>query len=77
MNDPALGYRRFQHNVFGDTLIAVTTSKRGKKFAEVFATNFGWMRAFTMKRNSEAHEALSVMFQRDGVPPQMIVDSSK
>ena len=30
-----------------------------------------------MKRKSEDHEDLSLMFQRYGVPPQMIVDVSK
>ena len=30
-----------------------------------------------MKRKSEAHEYLPLMFQRDGVPPRMIVDGSK
>ena len=30
-----------------------------------------------MKKNSEAHETLSLMFKRDGVPPRMIVDNSK
>ena len=43
--------------MFRDTLTAGTTSKRGKKYAEVFATNFGFKRAFPMKRKSEYHEA--------------------
>ena len=30
-----------------------------------------------MKKKSEAHETLSLMFKRDGVPPRMIVDNSK
>ena len=48
-----------------------------KKYAEVFATNSRWTRAFPMKRKYEAHEELSLMFQRDGVLPQIIFDGSK
>ena len=29
-----------------------------------------------MKLKSEAHEALSLLFRRDGVPPRIIVDGS-
>ena len=70
-------YQRFPHNFFGDTLTTGTTSKRGKKYAEVFATTSGWTRAFPMKSKIEFYEKLSLMFQRDGVPPQTIVDVSK
>ena len=54
-NDRALRYQRLPKNVFGDTLIAGTISKRGNKYAEVFATNFGWTHAFPMKRKHEDH----------------------
>ena len=30
-----------------------------------------------MQRKVEAHESLSLLFQRDGVPPSMIVDNSR
>ena len=30
-----------------------------------------------MDKKGDAHEALSLLFQRDGVPPKMIVDGSK
>ena len=30
-----------------------------------------------MAKKGYAHEALSLLFQRDGVPPKMIVDGSK
>ena len=76
-NDRALRYRRLPHPVFGDTLIAGTKSRRGKSYAEVFTTSFGWMRAFPMQKKSKVHEALSLLFQRDGVPPTCIVDGSK
>ena len=76
-NDRQLRYRRLRHNVFGDTLLAGTKSKRGNKYAEVFVTKCGWSRAFTIAKKGYAHEALSLLFQRDGVPPKMIVDGLK
>jgi hypothetical protein len=30
-----------------------------------------------MKRKGDAHETLSLLFHRDGVPPVMIMDGSK
>ena len=60
--------------MFGYTLIVCTISKLRGKYAELFVTNFGCTHAFPMKRKSEDHEDLSLMFQRYGVPPQMIVD---
>ena len=73
----ALRCYRLPHNVFVDTLIVGTSSNHWNKSAEIFATNFGWMRVFLMKSKSVSHETLQLMFQIDGVPPQIIVDGSK
>ncbi len=45
--------------------------------AQIFATDFGWSRCYPMTRKSEAHEALGLLFAREGVPPKMIVDNAK
>jgi hypothetical protein len=45
--------------------------------AQVYSTSFGWGCAHLMKRKSEAHKTLSLVFHRDGVPPTMVVDDSK
>ena len=76
-NDRALRYKRLQHNVFTDTLKAGTKFRRGNLYAQVYATPFHWCRAHPMKEKSEAHETLSLVFQRDGVPPKMIMDGAK
>jgi len=76
-NDRMLRYKRLPHPVFTDTLIAGTTSKRGNKYAQVYATSFGWARAHPMTKKSETHDTLSLVFHRDGVPPTMIFDGSK
>ncbi|KAL7530108.1 hypothetical protein ACHAXR_003313, partial [Thalassiosira sp. AJA248-18] len=76
-NDRMLRYDRLHHPIFTDTLIAGTVSKRGNKYAQVYGTNFGWSRAYPMKKKSEAHESLSLLFKRDGVPPEMIMDGAR
>ena len=73
-NDRKLRYRQLRHDVFCDTLISGTKSKRSSKYAEAFVTKFGWLLAFPMARKGYAHEALSLLFQHDGVPPKMIID---
>ena len=65
------------HDVFGDTLLDGTKSKRGNKYAEVFVTNFGCLCAFPTAKNGYAHEDISLLFHRDGVPPKMIVEGLK
>ena len=52
-------------------------SKRKNKYAQVFSTPFGWARAFPMQKKSDAHEALSTLFKRDGVPNSLVMDGSK
>ena len=64
--------------MYTDTLDAKTvTSKRGNKYAQIFATRFGWYRAFPLKAKSEAHEAVSILFARDGVPNVMVMDGAR
>jgi hypothetical protein len=77
-NDRQLRYRRLRCDMYTDTLDAKTvTSKRGNKYAQIFATRFGWYRAFPLKAKSEAHEAVSILFARDGVPNTMVMDGAK
>jgi hypothetical protein len=45
--------------------------------AQVYATSFGWARAHPMKRKGDAHETLSLVFQRNDVPLTMATDDSK
>ncbi len=76
-NDGMLHYKRLPHTTFTDTMFAGMPSRSGNKCAQVYATLFGWARAHPMTRKGEAHETLSVLFHRDGVPPTMLLDGSK
>lgn len=76
-NDRQLRYRRIAHDMFTDTLEAGKQSWfRQNRYAQVFTTSFGWVRVFPMKKKSDAHEGLSLMAQRDGVPHTLIMDGS-
>jgi hypothetical protein len=52
-------------------------SRQMNKAAQIFCTTFGSVRAFPMKKEKEAHEALSLLFHRDGVPNVMFMDGYK
>jgi hypothetical protein len=52
-------------------------SREHNKAAQIFCTDFGFVRAFPMKKESEAHDALSLLFHRDGVPNVMVMDGAK
>ncbi len=76
-NNRMLCYKRLPHPVFTDTMFARTASKQGNKCAQAYATLFGWSRAHPMTTKGDAHERLSLLFHRDGVPPTMISDGLK
>ena len=63
--------------MFTDTLLAGEKSSRGNKCSQVFATSYGFTRAYGMKVKSQAQEALSVFLKNEGVPPLMVMDGSK
>jgi glyoxylate carboligase len=52
-------------------------SRQQSKAAQILCTAFGFVRAFPMKKESEAHEDLSFIFHRDGVPNVMVMDGAK
>ena len=76
-NDRQLRYRRLPIECFTDTLIAKTESRDKNRYAQVYCTPDGWTRCFPMRLKSEAHETLSLLHKRDGVPSIMIMDGSK
>jgi hypothetical protein len=76
-NDWMLCYKQLSHTTFTDTLFAGTPSCSENKCAQAYSTSFGWARAHPITRKGEAHETLSLLFHRDGVPLTMVFDGSK
>jgi hypothetical protein len=75
-NDRQLRYRRFPVTLFTDTMYSTILSRKGNNAAQVFCDGAGWGRAFPMKKEKEAHESLSLLFDRDGVPNVMVMDGA-
>ncbi len=63
--------------MFSDMLFVGSVSQQGNKMAQAYATSFGWARAHPMKHKGDAHETLSLVFQRNGVPSTMVINDSK
>jgi hypothetical protein len=76
-NDRQLKYRRLPVTMFTDTMYSTILSRQDNKAAQIFCTDFDFVGSFPMKKESEAHEALSLLFHRDGVPNMMVMDGSK
>jgi hypothetical protein len=76
-NDRQLGYRRLPVTMFTDTMYSKNLSRQKNKSAQIFCTDFGFVRAFPMKKESESHESLSLIFKRDGVPNVVVMDGAK
>ena len=76
-NDRNLCYHDLEHPVFLDTMFASAVSRRCNRCAQVYTTDFGWARAFLMASRNEAHETLSLLFARDGVPQLVYVTTQK
>jgi hypothetical protein len=75
-NDRQLRYRRLPFTMFTDTMYSTIISRQQNKSAQIFCTDVGFVRAFPMKKESESHEALSLIFHRDGVPNVMVIDGA-
>jgi hypothetical protein len=63
--------------MYTDTMLSIIISRQDNKSSQIFCTDFGFVREFPMKKKKEAHEDLSLLFHRDGVPNVMVMDGSK
>jgi hypothetical protein len=63
-----------KYKMYNDTMYSTILSRKDNKAAHIFCTDFGFVRSFPMNKESEAHEALSLLFHRDGVANVMVMD---
>ncbi len=75
-NDCILCYRCLHHQVSTETMFSNMYLCRNNECSQVFASDFGWVCIYSMKSKGEAHKALSLMFQHEGVMPSMVMDGS-
>jgi hypothetical protein len=76
-NDRKLRYRHLPFTMFTDTMYSTILSRQQNKASQVLCNDFGFVRSFPKMVESEAHEALSLLFHRDGVPNVTVVDGAK
>jgi hypothetical protein len=60
-----------------NTIYSKIPLRKHNNSAQVFCTDFGFVRSFPMKLESEAHEALSLLFHRDGLTNAMVMGGAK
>jgi hypothetical protein len=76
-NDRHLRYHRLPVTMYTDTMYSTILSRQMNKAAQIFCTDFGFVRVFPLKKEQEAHKALSLLFHRYGVPNCMVMDGAK
>ena len=76
-NDRQLRYRRIPLEMYSDTMKESVRSRNGNKYAQVYCTRSGWTLAIPMQSKSDAHETLTLLFSRHGIPNILIVDGAK
>jgi hypothetical protein len=72
-----LRYQLLPVTIYTDTMFSTIISRQDNKASQIFCTDFGFFRAFLMKKEKEAHVALSLLFHRYGVPNVMVMDGAK
>jgi hypothetical protein len=73
----SLTNHRLSVTIFTDTVYSTILFRQHNKAAQIFCTDFGFVRAIPINKESEAHDALYLLFYRDGVPNVMVMDGSK
>jgi hypothetical protein len=64
-NDRQLRYPLLPVTIYTDTIYSTILSRQMNKVAQIFCNDFGFVRAFPLKKEKEAQEALSLLFHRD------------
>ena len=75
--DRPLRYRRLACKIFHDTFFSSIESARGFKCAQIYATDFGWVRVFPMVNKSDVHHTIDDFFHRYGVPESLVSDNAQ
>ncbi len=71
-----LQYRHLRHPVFTNTMFSNTYLHRNNKCTQVFSFNFGWVCVY-LKTKGKAYQALSLMFQHEGIALSLMMDGLK
>jgi hypothetical protein len=75
-NDRHLRYRRLPVTIYTDTIYSTILSSQKNKAGQIFCNDFGFVRAFPLNKEKEAHDDLYLLFHRDGFPNVVVMDGS-
>jgi hypothetical protein len=68
---------RLSAKVYTDTMFAHHTSLQGNTMAQIYATVFGWVKAYPMVKKADAHLTLDLLHHQDGVFHEIVPDDAK
>jgi hypothetical protein len=72
-----LRYPRRDAKVYSDTWFARVKSLRGNTCAQVYGTDFRFVKAVTMESKKDAYYSLEEFFRLCGIPAALIPDNAK
>jgi len=72
-----LRYRRLNAEMYCDSLKGPCKSLRGNAYAITYATEYHWSTIFPIEREKDAHQTVTDLFRRYGVPKSMRPDYAK
>jgi hypothetical protein len=76
-NNRILSCNRLPDPVCGDTLKSGILSDCGNRYGQAFCVQYGLGHVHPVEKKINSHEALWLVFKRDGVHPQIAVDNLK
>jgi hypothetical protein len=76
-NDMMLQYNRLLHPLFSNAMKAGVLSVCGNTYVHASCTQYGLSRVHPMVKKGDAYEALSLVFKRNTLPPQTVVNNPK
>jgi hypothetical protein len=72
-----LQHRRLSAKVYTDTMFAHHSSLQGNTMAQIYATDFGWVKVYPMVKKPDAHMTLVLLHHQYGVFHTIVPDDAK
>lgn len=69
--------RHLHHTMYTDTMFVSTLSWHANTCTQIYRSNFRWLQTYLMKTKGKPHDTMSLMIQYLGVPPLVVMNSSK
>ena len=74
--DRPMRYQMLDFKVFHDMFFSKVESVRKFTCAQIYSTDFGWVRVFPMTLKSDVHHIVDEFFHRYGVPMALVLDNA-